>query len=368
MLISIIGGVSNAGESIMDTQSMRAYAMGNAFNAFCKDPATLMYNPAGLSFISHLTVSWEPACGGLNNPETLMDLIGNLGSMQGKSWDELSSDEKNKFIRVYDLGLSWNLSPLYVILPTDTFLGSVGFSFHPMVGNINGILDPGVFVPTISLVGTFDTITTFGFSQKINKYWQDLSGTLSVGLSVNSLQRNKLDGFITLSNLLAGGDAFTNISSSGTATGINLGTIYQPPDKENLNFALVLRDVGGTEIKWGNNSSSKIDGRLNLGVSWKPIRLYYWPGKFTRPNDRLILCADINNIGSGGDFFNKIHLGSEWNPPILPFLLRFGFNQGWFTWGFKFIFLEYTYYVEELSDFAGVSASTRHFLNFLIRF
>lgn len=383
LAVSIMVSVSfAAGDTPMTVQSLRAYAMGNAFLAFCDDPVTLIYNPAGLSFVSHFRLSTKPLAIDMAQFNGISDLVTSISaSMSGTSWDSMTPDEQadliDEVLGFANLSFHFSFLNMALIIPTDSFLGSFGTGLYA-TSNFDTTIDRGLFIPTFDFRGNIDMLLPIAFSQKINNFYQDFPGTLSVGISMNILlMRMQLGGFIGLSTLMSGDNSvFEDILKSGTASGLNLGFIYQFPEKENLNFGLVLQDIGGTTLNWKTVSATptdlaptKINSRMNVGVAWKPIRLYYFPGKYIRPNNRLSLTCDINNFASGEDMLKNSHIGAEWDPPVffLP-LLRFGFNSGWFTWGFKMGPLEYAYYQEEIGSFAGAQAVQRSYLSLSVGF
>jgi hypothetical protein len=345
--------------------------MGNAFNAVCDDNQTLVYNPAGMSKIPKVNIYWQPLIIGWNDfVGDFLSLAGNEELMQllkgEKAWGDVNQGTKDDISRKLAPGVSLSLINITAVIPTSGYLGSVGIGFY-----LNGDMDCNVEipevvpnVPNLKMLGILDSVFIVGSSHKINNYYKDLPGTLSVGLSFKSLNRRKIDANLSLDSI--GGNLFDDSLRDGTGFGIDIGAVYNLPKKDNLNFALVLADIGSTSIKWDNNTTTKIDGRINLGVSWKPTRIPYWKDKYIDPKENVTLTADLNNIGLGGDFFKNIHLGADYK--LKSVALRFGINQGYITFGLKFFsLLELTYFQEE-SPLQGSGPSKRYYINLSIGF
>jgi hypothetical protein len=163
-------------------KSLRAMAMGDAFDAMVNDSAAFMYNPASISFTSDFKLSVLSFSVGINDIFKEMDFIELLTEVMSgdKEWDDLSTEEKGKILNVHSLGLSAGIKSLSFVAPTS--IGSIGGGVYASM-DFDGMVDPGVFVPNVGLELSGDAVVSIGISEKLNKFWESCPGIMSVGIS-----------------------------------------------------------------------------------------------------------------------------------------------------------------------------------------
>ncbi len=371
--IFLVGNLLAYGEPFFIRDS-RALGMGSAFTAMTDDDNCLFYNPAAVaaSKREHLTALQLGATigddvkGGYSWYKDNQDNLDNMDSLKNSDpnkYNALMTDIVNKISNLRIL-TEFNFPQISYIRP-GKFL-SFGFGFYTdalVLADIN----PGIIVPTIDILGRIDGIVPVAFGKTF------LGNRLAVGVSPKIVLRNKFEEnrmtFLEMEN-------FNPEFQTGKSIGWDIGAIYKL--KKNLNVALAIKDFGGTKIDypevWDTDYSTETPKyaahsemthpQMNVGLSYRPKKLVYWPGKsLNLPDKMFLITADLWDIWHtknetlwSDHLWPKIHFGVEAN--LLSILrLRFGLNQGYPTYGFDINLLlfhiEYARWADELGMFAG---------------
>lgn len=354
-----------AKENMPVAESVRVLAMGGAGLGVADNEDVLLYNSAGLSYLDKWKFSYNFLMIGVNDDvfkiaEILMD--DDMKSvMEGDEyWADVPDELKDEILRdrKASIKLGTNFSFLY---PAKLFSWGLGFYTTAKVGVD---MDMGIFVPKLGVSGTGDLMGVFSLAREFNlPFYKDIFDPISAGMTIRYLQRYTVDDFRSVEEYYD--VEFDDLLRRGYGIGVDFGAMYRLLDKR-LIIGATLCDFGGTNIKWDDGGSSVIPTRLNLGVSYRPKRIYYWKDAFFNVNNLILVC-DINDFGYKENFFERIHLGAEYNLYSIV-RLRGGFNQGYLSLGFKFAFLEYAFYGEEIGTYAGQRDDWRHLLGVSFKF
>ncbi|MCD6413433.1 MAG: conjugal transfer protein TraF [Elusimicrobia bacterium] len=373
LFICLAANLTAEGEPFF-IRDIRSLGMGSAFTAMSDDANCLFYNPAGVaaSKRGHLTAFQIGAAIGddlkegynwYNDNSDDLDNMDTLKDTDPDKYNALMTEVVNKISNLRIL-TEINFPQSSYIRP-GKFL-SFGFGFYTnafLLADIN----PGIIVPTIDILGRVDGIIPVAFGKNF------LNNRLSVGISPKIVFRNKFEEdrmtFLEMEN-------FNPEFQTGSALGWDIGAIYKI--KENLSAGLAIKDFGGTKIDypevWDTDYSTETPKypahsemthpQMNVGISYRPQKLVYWPGKFVKlPKNMFLVTADLWDIWRtknktiwSDHLWPKIHFGVEAN--LLSILrMRFGINQGYPTYGFDinlFLFhIEYARWADELGMFAG---------------
>lgn len=358
---------------------LRPAAMGGAFSAISDDENAFFYNPAGLADVTvSKFVLLNPSFKLGEELQNLLDMI--------KDVDDAKNDavEQTKKLTKY-IGLSnrsgFSLFPYYVtknfgvgvLGKVDTIVEVKGPTNLPKV-NIDRHLD-------ITYIGTyamkFEEIEglSIGGSVKIinrDKLIERETGEIPVSLGVIDLAGAEVE--MDLAKLSIDiGNKIDSVSATGVA--IDAGAIYQLDEKTKL--ALVLKNIGGAkfDFKYTTTTGKTVDyeGEIPFGMTIGASYKYELPEKYKESLSAkdILLAADIADIGAGGSFWKKVHLGAE-TAILRKINVRTGINQGYLTFGLGYrlgIFqLDYAYYQEERGRYAGQLVDKSHLMNLTLRF
>jgi hypothetical protein len=393
LLLLLAGAVpALAAEAPALIRGTRALGMGDALTAIADDQNVFFYNPAGSvqrtgSMVNFLDMSLTASKDALDFYKFINDNEDAL-----KNFDTLSESDKIALVDKIKAEMV-PLKPTFgVTAPNVSYLsGPVFGGFHwgaGFFGQVSGRVgfNPIVVTPTLYYDVNVDAIPTGNLSLKLNKL-PYIPGSLGIGSNVKWIRRGQISE--TSLETFALDDYEAPPAQIGNGFGLDFGTLYQPTSRWTV--ALVVSDFGGTKIKYDALSAEKgypakdahteeIKARWNTGVAWTPGMIGV--GSFGIPlHDRLVLAADVR------DFANKeskifadghladtagthFHLGAEYRWWFLR--LRTGANQGYFTGGvgidWPMLKLDYAYYADELSPFAGTSRHPAHRISFTFGF
>lgn len=370
----------------------RALGMGDALTAIADDQNVFFYNPAGSvqrtgSMVNFLDMSLTASKDAIDFYQFVKDNEDDL-----KNFDTLSSADQIALVDKIQAEMV-PLKPTFgVTAPNVSYLSGPLFGgFHwgaGFFGQVSGRagFNPIVVTPTLYYDVNADAIPMGNLSLKL-KNLPYIPGSLGVGSNVKWIRRGQISE--TSLETFTLDDYEAPPAQIGNGFGLDFGTLYQPTSRWSV--ALAVSDFGGTKIKYDALSAEKgypakdahtqeIKARWNTGVAWTPGKIGV--GSFGIPlHDRLVLAADIR------DFANKeskiiadghladtagthFHLGAEYRWWFLR--LRTGANQGYFTGGvgidWPMLKLDYAYYADELSPFAGTSRHPAHRLSFTFGF
>jgi len=330
----------------------RALGMGGACVAVADDRTALYSNPAGLNVFKEGISFSLPALALDYDPNTLfLSLLtgtrlahfGNPGQVDRTFVEELQKVE-GEHIR-------------NTVLPeADLVFRNMGVGIYG-VSWLDAVYDMGLYQPKLTYQSQTDLVITAAFSKRVLH-------ALSLGLSADYIYRLQAPqtlvwgeniGDIVIGDLFGDdlgnfviGDVFDNgqdtldLNEDGrNGLALDAGAIYHAGL---LRLGLTIDNV------WGTLGDDDLDRRFNVGAA-------YWVSQFVRRGlvERFVLAGDVADLGGGGDFWTKVHLGAEMELPLGA--LRAGFNQGYPTWGFAARFMlfhiEFTDYSKELGEYAG---------------
>ena len=147
---------------------------------------------------------------------------------------------------------------------------------------------------------------------------------------------------------------------AGRGIGLDIGYLVTLDRAGRTRLGFLYRDVFGTKLNYSGLPDRVIKSRWSIGFA---RRLGAIEG--VRVSDS-IFAFDITDIGRGGSFWTKVHLGGEvtWGTPMRHLQLRAGFNQGYFTWGVGFQLgswrVDYARFSEELTGRVGTLRMKSH--------
>jgi hypothetical protein len=363
VLLSAVSGVYAVSARPVSIPYLRALAMGNAFNAMPDDHMAFLNNPAMLATNTEFKFKIAPAIIGYDpgTNSVIGDAYNIYKLLTGKiDWAHVDPGLQDKLNKQLSLGFTASALGLTMIIPSQK-IGNLGFGIYNSA-DVFGEMDPAVFpaLPTITSSVYLDVVLTAGWSYDFDQYIKNFPGKLYGGASVKKILRAQ--ALIPTTTV----DYISTTLGAGSGIGFDIGALYSLPNRENLRFSLAMKDITATTIDMSDGSSSKINPRINLGVSYRPKALKF--GKNKEGNDikfdfgnRLTLNADINSFLSG-DASKNYHLGAEYSWALLA--LRVGVNQGLLTYGLRlFNFIEYAAYQEDPGT--GI---TRHLVYLSIEF
>lgn len=346
-------------------ESIRALGMGGVGLGIADNEDVLLYNSAGLSYLDKWKLSYNFLMLGFNNDvfkiyELMMD-DEMQEVMDGDGyWADASDELKDEILsdRSGIIKLGTNLS---FLCPGSLFNWGLGF-YTATKTQID--MDMGIFVPKLGVHAEGDIVGVFSVGREFNlPFYQDILNPISAGMTIRYLQRYKIDDYRSVEEFVD--VEFDDLLRRGYGMGVDFGGMYRMLDKR-LIIAATATDFAGTKIKWDDGGSSVVNGSLNVGVSFAPKKIYYWKDAYFDV-DNLILACDIIDIGKKKDFYQRIHLGLEYD--LYTFLkLRGGFNEGYPSFGLKFVFLEYAFYGEEIGSYAGQWADWHHLMSISLKF
>ncbi|MBK8870017.1 MAG: hypothetical protein IPN19_02945 [Elusimicrobia bacterium] len=392
-LCCLVASLSAAEPSAM-IRGTRALGMGDALTAIADDQNVFFYNPAGTvqrtgSLVNFADVSVTASKDAIEFYKFVKD-----NENQLKNFDDLEQGEQVSLIDEINSKMV-GLTPTFgITAPNISFLsGPLLGGFHwgaGLFGQVSGQMgfNPAsqLVIPDMYYDINADVIPTVNAAFKIKRL-PLIPGTVGLGGNLKYIRRGQINDDRV--SVLALDKYEAPPAQMGRGIGIDAGVLYQPTTR--WNFALSVFDVRGTTIKYDALDGEKnypakparteeIKEKWNMGVAWTPGHIGL--SSFGIPlRDRLVLAADVR------DFANKeskifadggladtagthFHLGAEYRWSFLR--LRTGANQGYFTGGvgidWPILKLDYAYYADELSPFAGVSRHPAHRISMTLGF
>jgi hypothetical protein len=381
-----------ASEAPAMIRGTRALGMGDALTAIADDQNVFFYNPAGSvqrtgSMVNFLDMSITASKDGIDFYQFIKDNESDL-----KNFDTLSSADQIALMdkiqtEMVPLKPSFGVTAPNVSYLSGPLFGGLhwGAGFFGQVSGRMGF-NPIIITPTLYYDVNVDAIPTGNLSVKL-KHLPFIPGSLGVGANAKWIRRGRVSEEVVETFALDNYEAPP--AQIGNGFGMDFGTLYQP--NRRWNVAVSVSDFGGTKIEYDALSAEKgfdaqpahteqINARWNTGVAWTPGRIG-WEALGIPLHDRLVLAADVRDfanpdskIFSDGGFADTagthFHLGAEYRWWFLR--LRTGANQGYLTGGvgidWPMLKLDYAYYADELSPFAGTSRHPAHRLSFTFGF
>lgn len=370
----------------------RSLGMGDALTAIADDQNVFFYNPAGStqrtgSLVNFVDLSLTASKDAIDFYQFVNDNEQSL-----KDYDNLSQQDQIDLVNKINSEMV-GLNPTFgATAPNISYLSGPMFgSFHwgaGVFGQVTGQagFKPIIAVPEMYYDVTVDFIPTTNLAFNFKKL-PFVPGSLGVGSNVKYIMRGRVEEKSV--SVAALDDYEAPPAQQGSGLGVDVGTLYRPTSRWNV--ALAVSDLRGTKIKYDALAAEKgypakaarteeIKEKWNLGVAWTPGHVGL-PTFGIPLHDRLVLAADVrdfankeNKIFADGGLADTagthFHLGAEYRWLFLR--LRTGANQGYFTGGvgldWPLIKLDYAYYADELSPFAGVSRHPAHRISVTLGF
>jgi len=327
-------------------RTARPLGMGGAFTAVSDDVNALFYNPAGLNRVKEGSLI-------LFNPM----FTTNANSI--KLADDIHGVVKGDDILDKMMGNLGNTIHFDISFGTPHWVRK-NFAIAAILPNIKSYTTLRREVSTEAVTDAVaDTGAVVGYSKG---FYND---RLAVGVAAKVIARAvghyNPDAFSLYSNESVD---FEDVAVFAVGYDFNIGAIYT--------FDKVMFFVPTVGISVNNILASDFpinikgdSGRVDS--PYKSLdRSFNLGSKFELDNfwllNRWIVAVDINNIGVGGTFFKKLHIGSEaW---LLDFFgVRTGLNQGYFAFSLSFdvpfVMIDLYTYAEELGHSAGARGDRR---------
>jgi hypothetical protein len=382
-----------AAERPVAVRGIRPLGMGDAFTAIADDQNVFFYNPAGSVQRTKglVTILELPATIGTD----LMDAYDYISDNEDKltKFNELSAQEQANLINEIDRTIT-KLNPSFGVGgPNSNYVsGPIGDGYHwgfGVFGQAQGSfrLNTGI-VPNLDYDVNWDIVPMGNVSKRWENVWR-VPGKIGVGANLKYIQRSQIkDERVSFLQLE---DFESPPLQAGRGFGMDLGVLYQPNDR--WTTGLAINDFLGTSLDFDSVSAEKgfsakpsrtgtIKPRVNVGAAWTPSRLTFWPGRGLSTGHRLVLAADLKDVANSDSpvlfdgavvpdqFWAHLHLGAEYRWWFTR--LRVGANQGYPTFGLGFdlplVKLDYAYYSDELTQFAGGLQQSNHMLTLAVRF
>jgi len=374
-------------------RGVRALGMGDAFTAVADDQNVFFYNPAGITqrtggMVTLLEIPLTVGTDLLDAYEFIDDKGDKL-----KDFDQLTPTEQADLINEIDRTIT-KLNPhVGVGAPNINYLsGPIADRYYWGFGGFGQVegsfrVNTGI-VPSLDYDINADVVIPVTFAAKWTEV-KRIPGKIGAGVNLKYIQRNQIkDERVSVLQLE---DFDEPQMQKGTGLGADIGLLYQPNNR--WNFALASLDFLGTSLSFDEATAEKgftakpsrvsgIKSRWNLGTSWTPTKIVYWPGKSLSTKNRLLLAADVKDIFNAeskvlfGDSFlpdtawTHVHLGAEYRWWFLRF--RGGTNQGYPTYGLgldlPLLKIDYAYYSDELGLYAGSLEQANHMITVALRF
>ncbi len=381
----------NANESSTMFRGIRPLGMGGAFIALADDQNAFFYNPAGLALREKgMLTMFELPITLSKDIYALYDYY-NENKDAIENFDQESNDTQQKImndiidrITLYRIHLTLGMPNMNFVTGPVKFAN--GDKMHLGVGlfdlvDVKMKVNAGILVPTLDLWGSADMIGIVPVVYKWQTAPLSLPGSISLGANIKYIMRGRFEE--TRRSILELED-YDPSYQRGTGIGLDVGMLYEI--NQQWNAGMMISDFGGTNIKFEEATSAGIKkepftgvikSKVNVGFAFKPNKIHYWAGKYLNiGNKHLTLAFDLNNITDPDEklfaetFFMKVHMGAELKWKMIAF--RGGFNQGYPCFGagldLLFLNLDYAFYVDELSEFAGMDPEVNHMFNVALRF
>jgi hypothetical protein len=395
-------------------EGLRPISMGGAFTAISDDENAFFYNPAAitqrndyllqiLSIDVAITNTTIPVISDLNRLFEIFysDSVLNSGYL---------SDQDSKAVVELINSMLYSKPAVFASIPNIAFITSpipvedkyLSFGLGFFTYARGSVKFNHWTIPTLSCGVELTSTGILPVAFKINSLEAiEMPGSLSVGVNFKHMYRFKLVAdnispaeMMISSNSETSSDRMLDykpVILDGTSFGIDFGAIYHL--NPSLNFGINIADIYNSEINYKaskllnlfelseffepspiSNYTAQIKSECNIGVSYYPEKIYYWPGKYWDTNNRLVFAFDLTDIANFDKPFSKmlpkkIHIGAEYKYD--PFVIRADFNSGYPTIGCAIgtnvVQFEYAFYGQEQGIQAGQSPEWFHRIKLSIK-
>ena len=327
---------------------IRSQAMGGTGITMPRGSFGYVYNPAILSDrkfnLSLVGLNVDLSKGFFDVINYMRDNSSNFKKL-GKDSANVSVDEKSQIMQELRVDAT-KLDNIWFKPVLTPLVGATIQNFGVGMYNVARLgvkLDVGIIDPSIKAFAQDDLVLSFGYGQHIAK-------NLAVGIGAKIIRRFE-SGTIDIAIEQTEGmnatidTSFDQLKKGKTGFGIDIGAIYRWSDK--IKFSAAVQDFF-----------------CQIGADNPPMNLKL--GMAYQYHKQFQVFADVENIfnTNGEQFINKIHLGAEYQMPVLSF--QAGFNRGYPTigvgvdvWVLRF---NYAYFTEELTGSPGQQPEYYHLL------
>lgn len=386
----LLPAVAAASETPVLIRGARPLAMGGAFIALSDDHNAMFYNPAGLTQRtgSQFTL-FEMPLGASDDIFQFMDFYNNRKDDLDNFDKTLTAQQKIDLLNEINDKITTYRPQIHFGFPNVSYVSGPGYLSWGLgvfdQADIGFQFQRSLIVPRIAMWGNIDMVVAAPVAHKfdsipsIPKFWKvpeiEIPGTVSVGATLKYINRASISESMSMLEF----ENMDPLLQMGNGFGLDFGTLYQP--NKRWNYGLQISDLGGTSIKYAEVHSDKtgniraahtemIVSQWNVGASYIPSKVYYWPHKSINTLDRLILVCDLRDVLSSDErlfedtFWKKLHMGAELR--FATFSLRGGFNSGYPTFGFGLgipylgLRADYAFWGDELGRYAGQIPEWNH--------
>ncbi len=343
ILLSTIG-FSAQGAVLTETwTSVRALGMGNAYTSVVSNADALFYNPAGLCKAKGFTLT-------LANPRVGTDALDIMTQMNNyRSSSHLAAYLDTLYGKNYWFGGGGMGS---IVLPC--------FGFGIFAGaDLNASLDnPANPTWNLTYLADYGYAAGFGFDL--------IPSLMTMGINLRRINRTGTDHAIG-PDVLGTGDTTAisdQLKNRGWGWGADIGVNLSLPTPIRPTVSAVWKNAGVTTFSHDEGTAAppvQLD-EMVAGASLEiaPLPLF-----------SLIPSADFKYLNRPDvQIGKKIHVGLEMN--ILMISARFGFNQGYYTWGagldLGILHADFASYGVELGEYPGQIEDRRYLAQLTIEF
>ena len=343
-------------------QSIRPLGLGGAFLALSDDQYALLYNPAGITQRTSALIALQ------TNASIPHDLAGYAldaytGDPTSLTVESLFDYFTNNFINKTSLFYAAPLNLTLIAPPMGYF--NVGLGIYTGVTRSKTFIDSNI-IPTMTLDINMDSAVIVPLAY-------DMGETMTVGLSLKGINRNKLSESKSLLELVTETGEVSlgplNDALAGLGFGVDAGLLYHLNTQ--FTFGATFQDIY-TKIYYSNYIHPGypytttditpaiveiIPFRINLGIS------YAFNNEELPMGDNMLLVFQYDDLMGSLEEYNpglafrwkNIHAGLElaWDFAAL----RIGLNQGYPTIGvgihLSIFSIDYAYYGEEYGILPG---------------
>ncbi len=327
---------------------IRSQAMGGAGIAMPRGSFGYVYNPAVLSErkfnLSLLGLKADLSKGFFDVVDYLRDNSENFKKL-GKDSTNVSVAEKSQIMHQLRVDAT-KLDNIWFKPVLTPLVGATIQNFGVGAYNVARVgvkLDVGIVDPNVKAYAQDDLVLALAYGRQVSK-------NLAIGLGTKFIRRFESETIDIAIEQTEGMSAtidtsFNQLKKGKTGFGIDLGMMYGLTDR--IKFSAVAQDV-----------FCRI-GAENVPLNFKVGMAY-------RQSQRLHILADVEDLfnTNGEQFINKIHLGAEYQLPVLSF--QAGFNRGYPTIGvgvdFWILRFNYAYFADELTGSPGQQPEYYHLL------
>ncbi len=375
MLLSMAGVFTLqalAGELRRPAQGIRNLGMGNTGIAMSFDENALFYNPAGLASVDSIILSLPFLNEISEDAINISNEVSKLGSSKTSDAVDLLMGKRVHFR---------NLTALNFLMPFGDWMT------FGVAGGYETQFDIGVRNPVaieIDFGTRFDEIYNLALGMPVSR------GRWLVGAGIETVQRCDIPlKTHTIGTVVTNTKLSTYVGSCDPRTAnltraqtFNFGFQRRLESASALKmiWGMTANNVGGLKFKRSDNETNpadqdvEISTGLSLQPSWGPVRMLY----AIDLRDLSMKHADDTYCQSKKEtdcIWKRLHIGTEFGFFPLDsgtsiFAVRFGFNQGYFSYGFelnpfifiRFLNIQWAVYKTETGDKIGERPDKRKVL------